>query len=92
MKAVSEELELLLKNIMHLDFLKNYCLVGGTNLAIRFNHRKSYDLDFFTNRGFDEIYNIKLAEKLRITYGKNIKIHNISEGGVFCLIYKGRLR
>ncbi len=86
MKAVSEKLESILKDIMHLDFLNNYCLVGGTNLAIRFNHRKSYDLDLFINRNFDKIYNIKLAEKLRMTYDKNIKINSISEVGVFCFI------
>ena len=30
-----------------------FALAGGTSLALRFGHRQSVDLDFFTNRGFN---------------------------------------
>jgi len=30
-----------------------FALAGGTSLALRFGHRQSVDLDFFTDRGFD---------------------------------------
>ncbi|QSZ28318.1 nucleotidyl transferase AbiEii/AbiGii toxin family protein [Aceticella autotrophica] len=50
------------KQIAQDDILRNkYYLAGGTALALQFNHRKSYDLDFFQSDSngkinFDEIY------------------------------------
>ena len=32
---------------------KNFYLAGGTGLALQLNHRKSYDLDFFSEKHFD---------------------------------------
>ena len=37
----------LLKELMALDVLAEFNLVGGTALALQFGHRKSIDLDFF---------------------------------------------
>jgi predicted nucleotidyltransferase component of viral defense system len=49
----------LLKELMTLPELKQFGLVGGTNLSLRFGHRLSIDLDLFTNEPFDteKIYN-----------------------------------
>jgi predicted nucleotidyltransferase component of viral defense system len=38
----------LLKELSNLSFLKSYALVGGTALSLKFGHRTSVDLDFFT--------------------------------------------
>ncbi len=40
--------------------LNQFGLVGGTNLSLRFGHRLSIDLDFFTNEPFDteDTYNL----------------------------------
>lgn len=38
----------LLKELTRLPFLKSYALVGGTALSLKFGHRTSIDLDFFT--------------------------------------------
>ncbi len=46
----------LLKELMALDELKQFVLVGGTNLSLRFGHRLSIDLDLFTNQPFDSEY------------------------------------
>ena len=35
-------------------FIKDFYLAGGTGLALFFGHRKSYDLDFFTPKKFNE--------------------------------------
>lgn len=50
----------LLKDLMAMPELKQFGLVGGTNLALRFGHRLSIDLDLFTNEPFDteKIYNL----------------------------------
>lgn len=55
----------LLKELMRLPELKQFALVGGTNLSLRFGHRLSIDLDLFTNEYFDTelIFN-----KLQVIY------------------------
>ena len=50
-------------------FLKDFYLAGGTGLALQLGHRKSYDLDFFSNRPFntDAILSDIPAEKVFFT-------------------------
>ena len=43
----------LLKKIMQIPDLKDFVLVGGTNLSLRLGHRLSIDLDLFSNKIFD---------------------------------------
>jgi hypothetical protein len=43
----------LLKDLLTMPELKDFALVGGTNLALRLGHRLSVDLDLFTNTTFD---------------------------------------
>ncbi len=43
----------LLRRLTHLPFLQDFYLVGGTALALYFGHRKSIDLDLFTNNDTD---------------------------------------
>jgi predicted nucleotidyltransferase component of viral defense system len=43
----------LLKKLVALPELKNYRLVGGTALSLLFGHRKSIDLDLFTDKPID---------------------------------------
>lgn len=42
--------------------LKQFGLVGGTNLSLRFGHRISIDLDLFTNEPFDTESTYNLLE------------------------------
>ncbi len=42
----------LLKQLMQLPDLEDFNLVGGTNLALRFGHRLSIDIDLFSNVPF----------------------------------------
>ena len=44
----------LLTQLMRLPMLNAFALAGGTNLALRFGHRLSVDLDLFTNHSFSE--------------------------------------
>jgi Nucleotidyl transferase AbiEii toxin, Type IV TA system len=43
----------LLSRLTNLPFLQDFYLVGGTALALYFGHRKSIDLDLFTNSDVD---------------------------------------
>jgi predicted nucleotidyltransferase component of viral defense system len=59
-KTIDERLWKVLKNLSILPELQNFYLVGGTALALQLGHRKSEDLDFFTDGSFD-ISELKLA-------------------------------
>ena len=52
-KAVQPATLALLKKLVGLEELSSFALGGGTNLALRYGHRLSVDLDFFTNKEFD---------------------------------------
>ncbi len=47
MSAVSEVLLQTIKELQSLSSLSEFALAGGTNLAFRFNHRASQDIDLF---------------------------------------------
>lgn len=42
----------ILRSLLRLPALSSFALAGGTNLALRFGHRLSIDLDLFTDRSF----------------------------------------
>ena len=43
----------LLMSLQSRDYLQDFHLAGGTALALYYGHRKSIDIDLFTNRAFD---------------------------------------
>lgn len=49
-KAVSTELLEAIREIQALSSFVDFVLAGGTNLAIRYNHRRSIDIDLFSTR------------------------------------------
>jgi len=51
--AVDESTLGLLKSIQSKDYSKGFYLVGGTALSLYMGHRKSIDLDLFSNFSFD---------------------------------------
>jgi hypothetical protein len=60
MSAVSPVIIETIKELQALPSLSNFALAGGTNLAFKFNHRESIDIDLFCNtiigiKGFDQI-------------------------------------
>ncbi len=50
-------------------FLKDFYLAGGTGLALQLGHRKSHDLDFFSNKPFntDAVLSNISADKILFT-------------------------
>lgn len=86
MKAVDELQLNLLSELMSFEFLKDYFLVGGTNLALRENHRKSIDLDLFANKDFDVNYNVYINTKLKEHFGNSFTTTSVSDVGIFGVI------
>lgn len=52
-KAVEPRILELLKSLQAADYLKGFCLAGGTALALYNGHRKSVDIDLFSDFEFD---------------------------------------
>jgi hypothetical protein len=50
MQSVSDELITLVKKLQQLPSLESFSLGGGTNLALRYQHRKSDDIDLFSDK------------------------------------------
>lgn len=63
----------LLKKLQKESELKTFNLVGGTSLALQLGHRKSIDLDLFTDTEFDleELTSMLIAKyNLRVSYAR----------------------
>lgn len=72
MKAVSDELFETISELLGLKSLSKFSLGGGTNLAIRYNHRISIDIDLFCSEiigkaGFEEI-----VRDIKTFYGNDV--------------------
>lgn len=52
-ETVTPELLKVLKKLMTMDELSSFRLVGGTAIALQLGHRKSVDIDLFTNQKTD---------------------------------------
>lgn len=84
-RAVEPATLSLLRDLLSLDGLRDFFLVGGTALALKFGHRKSIDLDLFTTQPADMAVLRKVIEH---KFGKSFE----GEGrelnfGIFCHIH-----
>ena len=73
MSAVSNVLKNTIVELQALQSLSSFSLAGGTNLALRYNHRKSVDIDLFSSRiigikGFE-----KIQKEVSAHYGKSVQ-------------------
>lgn len=73
----------LLKKIVALPELKPFRLVGGTALSLLFGHRKSIDLDFFTDQPLDKE---NLIPALEDNFGNIITTNDRSKSIYQCII------
>jgi hypothetical protein len=55
----------LLRSLQQKEYLNGFYLVGGTALAFYYGHRKSIDIDLFTNQPFDATW---LLEQIQQDY------------------------
>ena len=85
-QAVDQKQIKLLKELFEKEFLKDYFLVGGTNLALRYNHRHSVDLDLFVNKDFNLADSTNLHKELLNSFNDRYIENQVSEVGIFCFI------
>jgi predicted nucleotidyltransferase component of viral defense system len=67
-----------LVDISQLPELSNFSLVGGTSLSLQLGHRKSDDLDFFTDRSF----NIGEVKEAILRYNSGVIFLNETRQGI----------
>lgn len=69
---------------MQINELKDFSLVGGTALALKYGHRTSIDLDLFYNKKFDQE---PIVKSLRKKFGKGHGTESKNtRWGIFCYI------
>ena len=83
----------LLKKIQQIEEFQNFSLVWWTNLALRYGHRISIDLDLFTNIEFDEesidqAINTNFTNFKKIKQSKQSLLYYINDTKVDILLYK----
>jgi predicted nucleotidyltransferase component of viral defense system len=61
--------------------LASFALAGGTSLALRFGHRLSVDLDFFTTDNFD-----KEAVIRALSQNHTVHVQNVNPAGIRAII------
>jgi hypothetical protein len=71
----------LIKSLQSRDYLKGFNLVGGTALALYWGHRKSIDIDLFSNFDFDAE---KVIDFIQQDYSLQIfqSSHNTIKGSI----------
>lgn len=74
----------LLNKLMVLPSLKEFSVVGGTALALRYGHRSSVDIDLFYHERFNHQ---KIIEELEATFRQRFDYkQQHTEFGIFCFI------
>ncbi len=87
--AVSAELLSTIKELQFLPALQSFALAGGTNLALRFNHRSSIDIDLFSDTTIGIAGMKAIANELANKYTGNLlvcEIINEESGEQFCFL------
>jgi predicted nucleotidyltransferase component of viral defense system len=72
--AIPESVRIALKTLVPLPSMRSFALGGGTALALRYGHRLSVDLDFFTQEEFsvgDLFENLNLQKTMIIAQATN---------------------
>lgn len=83
MTAVDDLQKDILSELMDLPILNEYYLAGGTNLALRENHRKSIDLDLFVKKDFNLTQSNYINIKLKEYFGSRYFNSSLTNVGIF---------
>lgn len=80
----------ILKQINEIDIFHNFSLVEGTALSLKFGHRISIDLDFFST---DKFLNADIIKVLKEVFGDKFEYEPSSNEhfGIFCYIDKVKI-
>ena len=81
LNTISDSIQNTLLALQSKEYLQNFALVGGTNLALRFGHRSSIDLDMFSTQVFDSL---GVNDLLQIDFNYSYRSNN--KYMLFCFI------
>lgn len=76
--TIDPELYQVLSDFCSIPELANFSLVGGTSLSLQLGHRKSDDLDFFTDHSFD----IRPVKEAIVRYNSHVLFLSETPQGV----------
>jgi hypothetical protein len=76
----------LLRELFEKPYLREYYLVGGTNLAIRYRHRHSIDLELFNFKPLNKEYSDYLHKQLHDDFSDRYISGSVTGVGVFGFI------
>ncbi len=79
-EVVTEEMRRVIEDVARLSFSARFYLAGGTALALQYGHRKSMDLDYFSET--DEVNEVAHAE-LAAALGQRMEAVNLRRGPGF---------
>lgn len=82
LSTIDESVHHILLSLMEKDYLRDFALVGGTSLALRYGHRNSIDIDLFSPIKFNAEF---LSMTLEIDY-KNFDFSGSNKYMMFCYI------
>jgi len=71
-QALSQELVDTIVELQSLSSLSAFALAGGTSLALRFNHRRSVDIDLFSNRAVGKVGLEAITSELKSVYDNDL--------------------
>ena len=54
-QTISDSVARILKELMRIEELSKFRLVGGTSLSLQLGHRESYDIDMFTDQEYGSV-------------------------------------
>jgi Nucleotidyl transferase AbiEii toxin, Type IV TA system len=74
-----------LNELMQIEELKDFSLVGGTSLSLQLGHRKSDDIDLFLDKNFEKR---PVIDALKFFFGERLILSSKDTNtlGVFCFI------
>jgi hypothetical protein len=88
-QALTKELADTIVELLALPSLSAFALAGGTSLALRFNHRRSVDIDLFSNQVVNKVGLEAIILELKTVYDTDLvhfEIIDPEAGDQFCFL------
>lgn len=83
-QAIKSNALSILKRVMNMKEFNTFSLVGGTTLALKYGHRVSVDLDFFSYENYDTTI---IESALQKEFANKLKLQvQKPKWGIFCFI------
>lgn len=88
-ETVSDNLLSILHILMSSELFNDFCLVGGTALSLQRGHRRSIDIDMFTDVAYPEINTKEIKHFIESTFPIHIGSHTLDETAMGYNIFLG---